>query len=231
MNALYEFLRSKRGALARYRRRQRGVVLIHIDEVERQSKKMLGSDRDRFQAAVANQMQCAKRGTFTGPVVLKLDLATISRNAPQAHTIAKNILDLLGQRRHGVDWPRRHLLYKDDVQIQALSVSCRHGENRPMIEIEARPLAAMLDDLELAANAIHADEISSSRAWHLPEREDWKERLDTLRDVIQNEAQVRQRLGDNWYQAYFKFARWSAAGAPSGKWQLRAPKSLHRRLV
>jgi len=213
MNTLYEFLQSERGALARYRRRQRGIVRIHIDEVEPQSKKMPGSDRDRFQAAVAKQMQCAKRGTFTGPVALKLDLATTSRNAPQAHTIAKNILDLLGQRRHGVNWPRRHLLYKDDAQIQALSVSCRHGENRPTIEIEARPLAAMLDDLALAANAIHADEMSSSRAWHLLEREDWKEHLETLRDLIQNEAQVRRRLGDNWFKAYFKFARWSAQQA------------------
>jgi Holliday junction resolvase RusA-like endonuclease len=217
MNALYEFLHSDRGAIARYRRRQRGVVHIQIDEVEPQSKKMLGSDRDRFQAAVAKQMQCAKRGTFTGPVALKVYFATTSRNAPQAHTIAKNILDLLGERRAGVNWPRRHLVYKDDAQIQALSVSCRHGENRPTIEIEARPLAAMLDDLELAANAIHADEMSTSHARHLAEREDWKECLDNFRDLIQNEAQARQRLGDKWHKAYFKFARWNAQQALLGQ--------------
>lgn len=216
ISTLSEFLQSER-ALAGYRRRQRGVVHIQIDEVEPQSKKMLGSDRDRFQAAVAKQMQRAKRTTFTGPVALKLDLATTSRNAPQAHTIAKNILDLLGQRRHGVNWPRRHRLYKDDAQIQALSVSCRHGEDRPTIEIEARPLAAMLDDLELAANAIHADEMGSSYARHLPEREDWKERLDTLRDLIQNELQARQRLGDNLCKGYFKFARWNAQQALLGQ--------------
>jgi hypothetical protein len=34
---------------------------------------------------------------------------------------------------------------------------------------------------------------------------DWRERLDTLRDLIQNEARARQRLGDKWYNAYFKF--------------------------
>jgi hypothetical protein len=42
MNTLYEFLQSERGALARYRRRQRGIVRIHIDEVEPQSKKTPG---------------------------------------------------------------------------------------------------------------------------------------------------------------------------------------------
>jgi hypothetical protein len=217
MNTLHEFLQSERGALARYRRRQRGLVRIHSDEVEPQSKKMLGSGRDRFQAAVAKQMQCAKRGTFTGPVALKLDLATTSKNAPQAHTIAKNILDLVWQRCPGVNWPRRHLLYKDDSQIQALSVSCRHGEDRPTIEIETRPFAAMLDDLELAADAIHADGMSSSNAWHRAEQEDWMERLDTLRDLIQNEAQARQRLGDKLYKAYFKFARWNAQQALLGQ--------------
>jgi hypothetical protein len=217
MNTLYEFLQSERGALARYRRRQRGVVHIRIDGVEPQSKKMLASDRDRLQAAVAKQMQCAKRGTFTGPRVLKLDLVTTSRNAPHAHTIAKNILDLLGQRRPGVNWPRRHLLYKDDAQIQALSVSCRHGGDRPTIEIEARRLAAVLDDLELAAEAIRADQMSGSHAWRLAEREDWKESLDRLRDLTQNEAQARQRLGDKWYKAYFKFARWNAQQAVLGQ--------------
>ena len=75
----------------------------------------------------------------------------------------------------------------------------------------------MLDDLELAANAIHADEMGSSYARHLPEREDWKERLDTLRDLIQNELQARQRLGDNLCKGYFKFARWNAQQALLGQ--------------
>ncbi len=221
MNTLSEFLQSERGALARYRRRQRGVVHIHIDEVEPQSKKMLDSDRDRFQAAVAKELQCAKRGTFTGPIALKLDLATTSRNAPQAHTIAKNILDLLGQRRAGVNWPRRHLLYKDDAQIQALSVSCRHGENRPTIEIEARPLVAMLDDLELAAEAIRSDDMNSGHGLHREEQEN--ESIDTLRDLIRNERRARHRLGEKLYKAYFKFARWNAQRALLGQAGVNIP--------
>ncbi|AST87560.1 hypothetical protein V4889_17320 [Ralstonia solanacearum species complex bacterium KE101] len=37
--------------------------------------------------------------TATGSIIL----AATSKNAPQAHTIVKNLLDLLGERRPGVD--------------------------------------------------------------------------------------------------------------------------------
>lgn len=211
MSTLEEFLRSERGALARYRKRQHRRIRILIDDLEPQSKKMPACDRDRLQAAVAGQMKSAKRGTYTGPVALKLDLATTSRNAPQAHTIAKNILDLLGERRPGVDWPRRHLLYKDDAQVQALSVSCRHGEDRPTIEVEARPFPAMLDDLELAAEAIRTDEMNGHDDWYRDERE--QEWIDTLRELKRNEQHERETLGDKLYQAYFKMVRWSAQRA------------------
>lgn len=233
MSTLKKFLQSERGALARYRQRQCRRVHILIDEIEPQSKRMLAGDRDRFQAAVAEQMASAKRGSFTGSLALKLNLATTSKNAPQAHTIAKNIIDLLGQRRPGVSWRRRHLLYKDDAQIQALSVSCRHGENRPTIQVEARPFAAMLDDLELAAEAIRADEMNSGDAWYREGRED--EWIDTLRELKRNEASKRQRLGDDLYNAYFKMVRWSAQRAllsrsgvniPVLSWMYGFPKGI-----
>ncbi|MHB1642398.1 MAG: hypothetical protein ACYCS8_07030 [Acidithiobacillus sp.] len=143
MSRFKDFMNSDAGTLARYRQRKQRRIHIHIDDIEPQSKKMPGSERDKFQAAVAEQLTSVKRSTFMGDVALKLDLATTNKNAPHAHTIAKNLLDLLSARRPGVAWPRRHLLYKDDRQIQALSVSCRHGESSPSIRIEARPFTAM----------------------------------------------------------------------------------------
>jgi hypothetical protein len=143
---------------------------------------------------VAEQLTAAKRGTFRDDVALKLDLATTSKNAPQAHTIAKNLLDLLGQRRPGVRWPKRHLLYKDDGQIQALSVSCRHGEAHPGIRIEARSFAAMLGDLEIGAEAIRSAEMNLDTHYHEEREREW---IDTLRDLIRNEESRRQTLGNS----------------------------------
>lgn len=152
------FMTSDAGKSARYQARRGKRVHIHIDGVEPQSKKMSTPDRVAFQGEVAAQLKAVKRSTFRGDVALKLDLITSTKTPPHAHTIAKNLLDLLGNRMMGVDWPKKSLLYADDSQIQALSVMCRHGEDRPSMRIEARPFSAMLDDLELATEAMHAME-------------------------------------------------------------------------
>ena len=65
-------------------------------------------------------------------------------------------------------------------------VSCRYGEDRPTIRAEARPFAAMLNDLELAAEAIRADEMNSGDGWYREEREE--EWIDTLRELKRNET-------------------------------------------
>lgn len=194
---------------------------IHIDDIEPRSKKMSSTERDKFQTVVAEQLTSVNRSTFTGDVALKLDLATTSKNPPQAHTIAKNLLDLLSQRRPGVHWPRRHLLYKDDKQIQALSVSCRHGENNPGISIEARPFSAMLDDLELAAKAVGIANITNYDRYREEERD--SEWIDTLRDLIQDETIERQNLGDELYDAYLKLTRWNAQRVLLGRSRVSIP--------
>jgi len=188
MSKLEDFIASDAGAIARYEQRQRRRVHINIEDIEPQSKKMPASDRDKFQAAVAEQLTSVKRNTFRGYVALKFDLATTRRNAPQAHTIAKNLQDLLGRRRPGVDWPKRHLLYIDDRQIQALSVSCRHGEDQPGIRIEARPFAAMLDDLELATEAIRSAEMTLDSYYHEERETEW---IDTFRNLVRHEERER----------------------------------------
>src|SRR5882762_3350337 len=119
MSKFKDFMASDAGALARYKQRRRRCVHINIDNIEPQSKKMSPTDRTAFQTAVAEQLTALKRSTFRGDVALKLDLATTSKTAPHAHTIAKNLLDLLGARQAGVSWPKRSLLYDDDRQIQA----------------------------------------------------------------------------------------------------------------
>ncbi|WP_217993229.1 hypothetical protein F0332_006195 [Klebsiella grimontii] len=219
-------------ARARYEKRKQRRVYIYIDNIEPQSKKMPEAERDKFQEAVAEQLTTLKRATFTGDVALKIDLATTSKNAPQAHTIAKNLLDLLGVRRSNVKWPRRHLLYKDDRQIQALSVSCRHGEISPAISIGAQPFGSMLDDLELATEARRSIEMSSDYFYEQDCEADW---IKTFRDLIDNETNYRRSLGDDGYDAYRKMVRWYAQRAllkssgvtiPVLNWMYGGPKDI-----
>jgi hypothetical protein len=227
-----DFMASDDGAQARYQKRKRRRLHIYIGTVEPQSKKMPAIVRDMFQNAVAEELASAKRSTFRGDVALKLDLATTSKNAPQAHTIAKNLLDLLSVRRPGVTWLKQHLLYNDDRQIQALSVSCQHGKERPRIHIEARPFSAMLDDLELAADAARAAEINLDTYYNEERKAEW---IDTFRDLVRNEEQTRRKLGNDLFEAYLKMARWSAQRALLGRsgvnipvlsWMYGLPKGL-----
>ncbi len=209
MSDFKKFMASDAGASARYQARRWRRIHISIDDIEPQSKKMSPADRANFQTAVAEHLTSIKRSTFRGDVALKLDLATAGKSPPHAHTIAKNLLDLLGNRITGVDWPKKSLLYADDSQIQALSVMCRHGEDRPNIRIEARPFAAMLDDLELAGEALRSAETMHSQN----EREREDEWVDTYRNLIRDEKARRQALGDEMYEAYRKMVRWSAQRA------------------
>ncbi|WP_447953586.1 hypothetical protein [Sphingopyxis chilensis] len=207
------FMVSDAGKFAQYQARRNKRVHIYIDGLEPQSKKMLAPDRTAFQEEVAAQLKAVKRSTFRGDVALKLDLVTASKAPPHAHTIAKNLLDLLGNRMTNVDWPRKSLLYADDCQIQALSVMCRHGEDRPSMRIEARSFPAMLDDLELATDAMRATETMQS--YYERDRED--EWVDTLRELVRDEEKQRRALGDDMYEAYKKMVRWSAQRALLGR--------------
>jgi len=220
VNRFTDFLKSDVGMLARYRKRKRNRVYIDIVGIEPQSKKMPAGEQDKFQAAIAEKLISEKRSTFRGNVALKLDLVTTSRNAPHAHTIAKNLLDLLGERRPDVKWARKYLLYKDDRQIQVLSVSCRHGGRDPIICVEAMPLAAMLDDLALAAKAVQENEMRID-ALHREDRD--REWIKTLRDLKQNDADTRRQLGDDTYDAYLKMVRWNAQKALLGRSAVTIP--------
>jgi Holliday junction resolvase RusA-like endonuclease len=147
-----DFLNSPLGLIRRYQRRLRQRLLITVEGVEPRSKSgMPDADKRRLRDSVRGAMQAKSRRPFRGPIALHVSAETTASNPPHAQTVAKNLLDLLGGSP-GVH-PRRSLLYKDDSQIQALSVACRHGHQHPKISIRATPFSAFLADLSLAAHA------------------------------------------------------------------------------
>jgi hypothetical protein len=102
-----DFMASDAGALARYQQRLRRRVHIIIDDIEPQSKKMSGADRDKFQAAVAEQLADVKRGTFRGDIALKLDLATSARlHERNAAVAVRNLNSILEEwcATEGIDF-------------------------------------------------------------------------------------------------------------------------------
>ncbi|HEY7770782.1 hypothetical protein [Longimicrobium sp.] len=91
----------------------------------------------RLQEQILEQMESARRLAYRGPLVLNMSVDTSVRNPPQAHSIAKNLLDLFSKPRPELQ-VNRNLIYADDVQVHGLAVWCRHGQPEPRIDSVSR---------------------------------------------------------------------------------------------
>lgn len=118
---------------------------------------MPACDQLEFQRQVIEQMHVNRRRPFRRGVAIDIALSTTAMTPAHIHNVAKNVLDLLSaplrtvQKRVGM-W-RRGLLYYDDAQVEALSVSSIRTNGEPRIDITAVSLHDFLEDLGLAARA------------------------------------------------------------------------------
>lgn len=209
MSKFKDFSKSKVGREAIHAKRQRRRVRLCIDGIEPKAKKMPPIERSSLQTAIAEHLTLFKRQAFSGDIALKLDLQTTDKNAPQAHTIAKNLLDLFSVKGADVDWPRKHLLYKDDKQIQVLSVSCRHGCIAPSIYVEAVPLSLMLEELKIAAEVSQEDDMSLDAIYREDMATDW---IADYRKLVSEDEKSRTHYGE-LYESFLKFSRVNAQEA------------------
>ena len=205
------WLESDSGKIVCYRDREYRRIHVSISAIEPQSKNMRAADCDRFQTLVLEKLAAMRKRSFRGDLALRLDVRTTSPTPPHAQTIAKNVLDLLGPRRSSVVGRGRYVLYRDDSQVQALAVSCRHGEDSPLIYIEARSMAAMREDLQLANEVIRETDMADMTSISDEDRE--QESIDDLRELIRDERGARLRWGDELYSAMVKMCRHSAQNA------------------
>lgn len=208
------FLDSYEGKRARLNVQRKRSVFIHVADVEPQSKKMPEDDRLKFQRSVAEHMVDFHRYPFSGPIALSLSFTTTGKNPPQAHTVAKNYLDLLGERMQQVDFPRKHLLYKDDSQIHVLAVQGQNLPAQPLINndddprerpstfIDAKPLSVLLEKLDLAADWIRLEEQRTENSYDVEEGR----HVEHYADITNDECQWRAVFGDQ-YDAYVKITR------------------------
>ena len=178
-----------------------------IDGVEPRAKdSMRNGDKDEVQRRLLKSLTDMRRKAFRGPLALQLTLATTARNPTHSHNIAKNLLDLFREPRPGLGTRWRRLLYLDDNQVHALTVTCHHGQDTPRIFVAATPLGSLLTDLDLATQFIeehHADR-EEARCHELDMA------IDQVRDLQRDEADYRRHLGDRGFEAMLRFSRQSA---------------------
>lgn len=206
-----EYLDSALGRRHRRSLRLCRHLRILVEDIEPRGKKGMSlDDKLSFQRQVVEQMEDLRRKAFKGPILLKMSLSTTDANPNHAHTVTKNLLDLLSSPLPKLASTRRSLLYKDDRQVEALSVTCHHGEDAPRIYISAVPMKAFTEDLELAHY------ILSESRYNLEEetlRQKSDAALDHFNDLIRDEARYSSLLGKDGYDSWLYSAKQRAQEA------------------
>jgi Holliday junction resolvase RusA-like endonuclease len=156
-----DFLSSETGQRLIYTSRWLRRLRIDVSGIEPRAKHtMARAERLAFQSAVLSELKELRRECFRGPLIVKLNLRTTGATPAHPHTIAKNLLDLLG-RPDATLSRRKGVLYSDDSQVHGLLVSCKHGASEPDIRIEARSVNDFRNDLAIAFRALEAQTVGS----------------------------------------------------------------------
>lgn len=200
-----EYIRTDEGRINLYWKRRIRRLRISISGIEPRSKSSMSrSEKQAIQQQLLHHIRDRGRRAYRGPIVLKIRLNTTDQTPAHPHTITKNLLDLFGKPLEGVETRRKGVLYYDDSQVWGLSVSCRHGEQDPLIQIESRNLSDFRSDLGLALHAREslnsqrgrADEFSSFGGSLLGQNESWRsiigdEGFQIMQDMAQRDSQRR----------------------------------------
>jgi hypothetical protein len=175
---------------------------LEVEGIEPHGKRtMPEGDKLRFQNAVLQGLLRCKRRAFHLPLAMNVRLKTSDKNPSHPHTIVKNILDLLARPLPRLQTRRKALVYFDDSQISALSVTCNHGQLAPSIEMVVRPLRDLLDPLEEAWRSGWEDDDDDKR-WdrgRILEND-----FDQLDDLEKNESFWRKQFGNAEYEAWLR---------------------------
>jgi len=206
-----EYIESAQGRRHQRSLRLRRHLRILIEDIEPRGKKgMPLGDKLNFQRQVVEQMGDLHRKAFKGPILLKMSLSTTGSNPNHAHTVTKNLLDLLSSPLSELNSPLSAILYKDDRQVEALSVTCHHGEAAPRIFISASPMKAFTENLELAHHVLSGRRYNS-REDMLRQRS--YEALNHFNDLIRDEANYRSLMGKDGYECWLYNAKQRAQEA------------------
>ncbi len=187
---------------------KRLMRMFHLEAegIEPRGKRtMPDGDKLRFQNAVLQGLLRRKRREFHSPLAISVRLKTSEKNPSHPHTIVKNLLDLLARPLPSLPTRRKALVYYDDSQISALSVTCNHGQVAPAIEMDVRPLRDLLDPLEEAWRSGWEDDDDDDERWGKGRKlENDFGRFDNL-EV--NERYWRKQFGNEEYEAWLEITR------------------------
>jgi hypothetical protein len=196
------FLESRRFKKIQRTRRFLRTVRVSFPDVEpRKKSSMPTAAKAAIQETLLANLKARSRRPFTGPVAIRLVLQTTDKNPTQSHHVAKNLLDLFSTPTY-IQTGRSALLYRDDRQVHALSVTAFHGSSHPSIYLEASRLRDFLEDVRLAADV----QMNSREAFGDDEGDDPGDQFRDLRDDASRWTKIYGELGYQTMLRHFQRA-------------------------
>lgn len=217
------YLKTPEGLLAQHRKRDYASLGFLIYGVEPRAKhSMPSAEKTEIQRQILATMSNTRRRAFTGPVALRIRMHTTEKTPTHAHHIAKNLLDLFGKPLPYLDTRRKSLLYADDRQVHALSVSCVHGQKDPCIMVNARPLRHLLQEVELVVG-LQGRGLTNA---DMMEEMNFEHHLDHYRDLRMGSVSYASWMSKDTYEAWLRGAQQRAQEALFSRHQT-VPRDLY----
>jgi hypothetical protein len=192
------------------RRRRFDLLLEGIEPAAKKSMPL--EDKVAVQRVVTEQLAMLKRGPFRGPIALRLVFETSRSTPAHIQSIAKNFLDLLGRpRKAESNQSDQAVLYYDDSQVHALSVTCRHGEAAPSIRITAQSHRAFMQDLGIVSHVQRHLYEKRERESYRPHRLD--DSIEEFAELVRDESSRRDWLGEASFRQWLALSQRDAQEA------------------
>jgi hypothetical protein len=143
------YLESVEAAFHAYRKRARRSFGFWWDGKLESKTSAQKTQSVEFQRQVSKQMRELGRQAFIGPIIVELEFWASERNSAEVHSLAKHYLDLLHRPHPDSGVERKHLLFRDDSQIQYLTCIYNAAAEESGMHIRARRLSDFFSDIAL----------------------------------------------------------------------------------
>jgi hypothetical protein len=199
------YLESAEGSLHAYRKRARRYLeFVWRGKPETKNSADMNSSI-AFQTQLAKHMMLIGRNALTGAVIVELEFWVSERNSGEVQSLAKHYLDLIHRPVPGSGVKPKHLMLRDDSQIQYLTCihNGRGGENG--VSIRARRLKDFFADLALFQKLESGDVESEDESWReeIESKDEWNDRpIEEYRDFKNRRPQFEAAFGENQYKKW-----------------------------
>jgi Holliday junction resolvase RusA-like endonuclease len=197
------YLESPEGHFHAYRKRERRCVHFWSDRILETKKSATNELSIDFQRQLSKRMQELGRQALTGAIIVELEFWAAERNPGEVHSLAKHYLDLMHRPVPGANVEKKHLLFRDDSQIEYLTCIYTTTTDQSGVSIRVRRLSDFFADIALLRKLENGEIESEDESWRdeMESKDDWDDRpIDQYQEFHKKRPLLEARYGSAQYE-------------------------------